>query len=366
MPGFVFQPMELDKTKFSNPDNDPRGLWKADPFDAPGVRRNLEYEITNSNTNEVYTPPKGRHWGTEETKYLDYLKDNRILFGKTGKSGPQLKVFWDEKKEYGEVETTWWGEGAMEGFLEDGIDEETASEFTNYGTTTKGSQLLQVIFGGEKVFNNPKPIELIKHILKIAAKKDSLILDSFAGSGTTGHAVLELNKEDGGNRKFVLVEMEEYANSITAERVRRVIKGVKTAKNENLKNGLGGTFSYFELGPTIEMESILQGKNLPSYEEFARYIFYTATGEEFNEKKINEKTGFIGETKNYELYMFYKPDVEWLKRNALTLDGVKAMPKFKSKQRLVFAPAKYVDDYTCLENRIDFCQLPYEIYRIQK
>ena len=84
------------------------------------------------------------------------------------------------------------------------------------------------------------------------------------------------------------------------------------------------------------------------------------------EKKINEKTGFIGDTKNYELYMFYKPDVEWLKRNALTLDGVKAMPKFKGKQRLVFAPAKYVDDETCRDNRIDFCQLPYEIYRIQK
>ena len=218
----------------------------------------------------------------------------------------------------------------------------------------------------DKAFDTVKPINLIKALLENSTSGEDIILDSFAGSGTTAHAVLELNKEDGGNRKFILVEQEDYANTITAERVRRVIKGVKTAKNENLKNGLGGTFSYFELGPTIEMESILQGKNLPSYEEFARYIFYTATGEEFNEKKINEKTGFIGETKNYELYMFYKPDVEWLKRNALTLDGVKAMPKFKGKQRFVFAPAKYVDDYTCLENRIDFCQLPYEIYRIQK
>lgn len=215
-------------------------------------------------------------------------------------------------------------------------------------------------------FDYPKPVSLSKYLLSLFNKKDALILDSFAGSGTTAHAVLELNKEDGGSRRFILVEQEDYANTTTAERVRRVIKGVKTAKTETLKKGLGGTFSYFELGPTIEMESILQGKNLPSYEEFARYIFYTATGEEFNEKKINEKTGFIGETKNYELYMFYKPDVEWLKRNALTLDGVKAMPKFKGKQRVVFAPAKYVDDYTCLENRIDFCQLPYEIYRIQK
>ncbi len=224
---------------------------------------------------------------------------------------------------------------------------------------------IEALFGN-KEFEYSKPSSLVKKIVFLATDKDSIILDSFAGSGTTAHAVLDLNKEDGGNRKFILVEQEDYANTITAERVRLAIKGIKAAKNGNLKTGLGGTFSYFELGPTIEMESILQGKNLPSYEEFARYIFYTATGEEFNEKKINEKTGFIGETKNYELYMFYKPDVEWLKRNALTLDGVKAMPKFKGKQRLVFAPAKYVDDYTCLENRIDFCQLPYEIYRIQK
>lgn len=237
------------------------------------------------------------------------------------------------------------------------------SVLMNMGNTQSMSATLKEI-GID--FDYPKPVSLSKYLLSLFNKKDALILDSFAGSGTTAHAVLELNKEDGGSRRFILVEQEDYANTTTAERVRRVIKGVKTAKTETLKNGLGGTFSYFELGPTIEMESILQGKDLPSYEEFARYIFYTATGEEFNEKKINEKTGFIGETKNYELYMFYKPDVEWLKRNALTLDGVKAMPKFKGKQRVVFAPAKYVDDYTCLENRIDFCQLPYEIYRIQK
>jgi len=215
-------------------------------------------------------------------------------------------------------------------------------------------------------FDYPKPVSLSKYLLSLINKKNAIILDSFAGSGTTAHAVLELNKEDGGSRKFILVEQEDYANSVTAERMRKVINGVAAAKSDNLKNGLGGTFSYFELGPTIEMESILQGKNLPSYEEFARYIFYTATGEEFDAKNINVNTGYIGETKNCELYMFYKPDIEWLKRNALTLDGVRAMPKFKGKQRLVFAPAKYVDDYTCIDNRIDFCQLPYEIYKIQK
>ena len=116
----------------------------------------------------------------------------------------------------------------------------------------------------------------------------------------------------------------------------------------------------------MKWKAFCGGESLPTYAEFARYIFYTATGEEFNDSVVNEATGFIGETKNCEVYMFYKPDIEWLKRSALTLDGVKAMPKYNGKQRLVFAPAKYVDDFTCLENRIDFCQLPYEIYRIQK
>ena len=230
----------------------------------------------------------------------------------------------------------------------------------------KSNQAEYEQFGIKVQFNYPKPVSLIKELIQASTEPEDIILDSFAGSGTTAHAVLELNKEDGGNRKFILVEQEEYANTITAERVRRVIKGVKTSKNENLKNGLGGTFSYFQLGPEIEMESVLRGNNLPSFIEFARYLFYTATGEEFNEKAINTKTGFIGESKNYEIYLQYKPDIDWLKKNALTLDGVKALPPFSKKQRLVFGPAKYVDDFTLLENRVDFCQLPYEIYRLQK
>lgn len=231
--------------------------------------------------------------------------------------------------------------------------------------TEAGGKLLKQILPDSK-FPYPKPVGLLTKILLIATDNNSIILDSFAGSGTTAHAVLELNRADGGNRKFILVEQEDYSNSITAERVRRVIKGVKTTKNENLKKGTGGTFSYFELGETIEMENLLKGKNLPSFTEFARYLFYTATGEEFNEKLVNEKTGFIGESKNYEAYLFYKADIDWLKKNALTLELCKSLPKYKNKQRLVFAPAKYVDDYTLLEHRIDFCQLPYEIYRIQQ
>ncbi len=220
--------------------------------------------------------------------------------------------------------------------------------------------------GLENNFDFPKPKALVKQCIALATSEGDIVLDSFAGSGTTAQAVLELNEESGIERNFILVEMESYANELTAERTRRVIKGVKSAKSELLKKGTGGTFSYFQLGETIEMESLLKGKNLPSFNEFARYLFYTATGEEFNEKSVNEKTGFIGESKNYEAYLFYKADIDWLKKNALTLELCKSLPKFKNKQRLVFAPAKYVDDHTLLDFRIDFCQLPYEIYRIQK
>jgi adenine-specific DNA-methyltransferase len=340
-PGFALSQSYLDSS-YSNPDNDPRGSWTT--MDLSANHKGPYFSIKNPNNNKEYFPPKGRYWVFNEIDVLSRIDDGRIIFGTKGQTAPVQKVFLSERNLRRKAET-WWDD---KGLNEDGMSE------------------LTEIFGESKIFDHPKPSNLLYNIFSFATNPDDIILDSFSGSGTTAHAVLELNKEDGGNRKFILIEQEDYASTITAERVRRVIKGVKTAKSETLKNGIEGTFSYFELGPTIEMESILQGKNLPSYEEFARYIFYTATGEDFNEKKINKKTGFIGETKNYELYMFYKPDVEWLKRNALTLDGVKAMPKFKGKQRLVFAPAKYVDDYTCLENRIDFCQLPYEIYRIQK
>ncbi len=235
------------------------------------------------------------------------------------------------------------------------IDKEVSSR--------RGTGEVEEIFS-KKEFSFPKPTELLKRFIQITTDKDSIILDSFAGSGTTAHAVLDLNKEDGGNRKFILVEMEDYANTITAERVRRVIKGVPESKN--FKEGTGGSFSYFELGKPIEMNHILDGTNLPSYVEFARYLFYTATGEQFEESKINQQTGFIGESSHYEVYLIYQPDIEYLKSTALTLERAKALPEFKGKQRLVFAPMKYLDQHFLRDLRIDFCQLPYEVYKMEK
>jgi len=245
--------------------------------------------------------------------------------------------------------------------------------------TGDASKELTEIFGVKDIFDNPKPHLLIQYFLTYSSQKESIILDSFAGSGTTAHAVLALNKEDKGNRKFILVQIPEEIEKdkpayslgfrqvidITAERARRVIRGVKDAKGDDLQKGLGGSFSFYELGKPIDVERILKGKDLPTFAEMARYIFYTATGEEFNEKKVNEKTGLIGESKEYQVYLLYKPDMEYLKSTALTLERAEALGKFAGKKRLVFAPAKYLDQEHLERLHIDFAQLPFEIYQKQ-
>lgn len=161
--------------------------------------------------------------------------------------------------------------------------------------------------------------------------------------------------------------MEAYADSITAERVRRVIKGVP--KSKNFQEGTGGSFSYFKLGPPIEMEHILHGDRLPTYEELARYVYYTATGEEFNAEDISgdPKKPFIGTSKQYPggVYLFYEDNIHYLMNRAFTLDMARALGKHNNKRRLVFAPMKYLDQDYLDEMRIDYSQLPFEIYKFK-
>lgn len=302
-------------------------------------RETMRTELPNG-----YKPSDEQRWKVGEREILSLYDRNRIIFND---SNPLLKVYENDEEELLYPMYTFMNE-----------DITTTAE--------NGKSELNLILGNNHGFDTVKPVNLLKYFFYITTKDNDIILDSFAGSGTTAQAVLELNKEDGGNRKFILVEQEGYANTITAERVRRVMQGVVGAKNESLKAGLGGTFSYFMLGDAIEMENILKGDNLPSYTEFARYLFYTATGDEFNEADMDDATNFIGKSRSYEVYLFYKADTDWLRTNALTLDMCLALPKATDKKRLIFAPAKYVDDATLDALRIDFCQLPFEIYRLQQ
>jgi adenine-specific DNA-methyltransferase len=268
----------IDRSDFENPDNDLRGPYVTDPLTGKATsqeRPNLHYVINNPDTEDVYEPDPSRGWITDEPGFRQLLQDNRIWWPPDPKTGkPRKKRFLSETSERMPVSSFW---ADIKG--QSGADE-----------------LDQVL--GKRLFAFPKAADFVKRLLDVATDKNALVLDSFAGSGTTAHAVLCLNKEDGGNRHFILIECEDYADSITAERVRRVIRGVPKASDEALKQSLGGTFSFFELGKPIELESILDGDSLPTYKELARYVFYTATGEEFDEKAVNEKKHFIGESKN--------------------------------------------------------------------
>ena len=231
-----------------------------------------------------------------------------------------------------------------------------------------GTAVLKQIFGNREIFNNPKPIQLLKDLIGLTTKQNDIILDSFAGSGTTAHAVLALNKEDGDNRKFILVECEDYADTITAERVRRVINGVENATNENLQNGLGGSFTYCTLGEPIDEEDMLTGENLPTYEDLAHYIAYTATGSSLTVIEKQQDYCF-GETRNIRFYLIYEPTLEFLESSKSALNGERAEQIAKAcketgKKAYVYAPQKFISQKELTSMEITFCQLPYNIYRI--
>ena len=214
---------EKQAKQYSNPDNDPEGPWRAIPWDAPNIRENLSYPITTPKGSVKY-PPKGRCWSREEDQWNEIVEQGLAYFGKNEDGAPSYKRY---LKDAGTVvPTTWW-------------------PHENSGHTDEASKELTA-FGLEVGFATPKPVRLLDRILSIATQPDSLVLDSFAGSGTTGQAVLRLNQRDNGYRRFILVECEDYADELTAERVRRVINGYEyqgTQKEELLREKI--TWSNF-------------------------------------------------------------------------------------------------------------------------
>jgi adenine-specific DNA-methyltransferase len=201
---FKLFPLETNSEKFSNPDNDPRGPWVADPFDAPNIRENLSYEIKNPTTGEIYLPPKGRCWRFSKEKYEDALKDNRIIFGKTGTSRPQYKRFLFEAEAKGENPFTIW----------DDID-----------TATNATKQLMKLFD-EKVFSTPKPESLLERILKISTSEKEIVLDYHLGSGTTAAVAQKMN------RQYIGIEQMDYIETVAVERLRKVIGKITPVPKE--------------------------------------------------------------------------------------------------------------------------------------
>ena len=235
------------------------------------------------------------------------------------------------------------------------------------GTNNDATKELSAILG-RGTFEYPKPTTLIKYLINMVCDENDIVLDSFAGSGTTAHAVLALNREDGGNRKFILVECENYADTITAERVRRVINGVDTARDAVLREGFGGSFTYCELGEPIDEEGMLSGETLPSYETLANYIAYVATGSSLD-VVARRKDAFFGETGALRFYLIYEPDLAFLESDAAALDGHRAVQiaeqcQAAGKKAYVWGAHKFMSQKELTPMGITFCQLPYGIYRI--
>ena len=406
-PNLMERTAEME-ARYSNPDDDPRGPWKPGDLSARNYYREGIYPITCGSGRIIDGPPGGNYWRVKESKFKDMDKDGRIWWGEDGNNIPSIKRFLSEVKA--------------------GLVPQTIWEYHDVGHTQDAKKELLEILNFERsedVFITPKPVALLERILQLATDHQSLILDSFAGSATTAHAVLTANQKDGGDRKFILVECEDYADTLTAERVRRIINGYeftgthreellrenitftslkkanklllqvdaienlekhrfdtisKTVKvgvlivsgERNVKEcaeGLGGSFTYCTLGEPLDLDKLLTGENLPSYEALGAWAFHTATGDALNPERIDQAHWFLGESAGYFVWLVYKPDLGFLKSSeaALTLKFAETITQAKTgKRHLVFAPAKFAPNKTLLPMGVDYAPLPFALYRVEK
>ena len=334
-----------DKTsKYPYDDGDGRGRYKLDPIYARNYYAPYTYVFSNG---LEWSPPSGSYPRYSKDSLRAMEADNRIDL--TGKE-PRAKRYLSE---------------VQEGQPPDTVLNPDIVGFNSHGTTE-----LREIFGKGGVFPQPKPVKLVKFLLDIMRSKDALVLDSFAGSGTTAQAVLALNKEDGGNRRFILVECEDYADAVTADRVRRVIAGVENARDPALRAGLGGSFSFCTLGPAVGLEAMLAGGPLPSWSALAAYLLHAASGFSAGPDKLeplNDVGLFrtIGET---DYYLLYKPDTAYLRSHDAALNSarsrrIEAISRKCGRRAVVFGPAAYLEQPDLTDRGILFCQLPYELSR---
>lgn len=230
---------EETNSKYSNPDNDPRGLWRTDNMSVGPVIESKVYEIVTP-SGRVCLPPKGRCWLYTKERYKEMVADNRIWFGEDGNNVPAPKRFLNEVKQ--------------------GMTPMTIWKYQDVGHTQDSMRELRTLFDGEKVFDYSKPVKLITRIVSLYSDKTDIIMDFFSGSSTTAHAVMKLNAEDGGSRKFIMVQLPElcdekseaykagYKNicEIGEERIRRAGEQIKAEwEKEHPSDGLFGSDEKF-------------------------------------------------------------------------------------------------------------------------
>ena len=236
-----------------------------------------------------------------------------------------------------------------------------------YSSRTGGQTLRQIFPDSPGNFPYPKAVAFMTDIIRIGAPdSDDIVLDSFAGTGTTGHAVLELNRQDQGKRRFILVEKEEYANSITAERIRRVASGVSNS-NTSIPP-VGGSFTFCTLGNPIDAELMLTGDHLPEYNSLAAYLLHVAAAIPAGGLDLSPKGdyGLIHSTGETDYYLMYRPELLYLESEQGLLteaqaEQISATSEANGRKAVVFGPGKFVSQKDLTPLGITFCQIPYEI-----
>ena len=390
-------PSKLPRTeemnsKYKNPDNDPQGPWQNTTAFAPGgtTHQGMVYAIQHPFTGKMMYPTRDAHWRYQqeqmleimrgwcnyELKELDDAHERAAVCGLTPdevRQGVKAIVLSEPldissqkaKKVYerGQWPRFYFTSGGKGGIRRKTYMESVGGKpATNYwpfsetGHTDEAKKDLLSIFGGKVTFDTPKPARLIERVLTIAASPDSIVLDSFAGSGTTAHAVLNMNKADGGNRRFILVEMMDYADSITAERVKRVIDGYGEGKKA--VEGTGGSFSYYELGPVL----LLPDGNLNEEvgaQKIREYVYYMETKEPLPTEQPKDEPYFMGLCHNTAYYFYYE------RERVTTLDHTfLATIQTKAEGYTIYADLCAIPQETLRKHNITFKKIPRDIARL--
>lgn len=379
---------EMD-SRYKNPDNDVQP-WKSSDAFAPDsiAHQGMVYGVQHPFTGKMIYPTNGRHWSLGQEQVLEIMKqwcnyelrdiaDNEKRASICGVSTDDVKkdvkaimlvdsieVSSKKAKEIydrGQWPVLCFSKGGNSGIRRKTYLENVAGRaptnlwnFTDAGHTDEAKKEIIGIFGGKTVFDTPKPSRLIELVLRIAGSTDTLVLDSFAGSGTTAHAVLNMNKVDGGNRQFILVEMGEYSDTVTAERVKRVINGYGTGKKA--VEGTGGNFSYYELG-----EPLMNGENLNEAvgkEKIREYMWFTETKQRYT--PVTEGNPYLlGGYSNTDYYFFYEPE----QVTVLDFEFLATIQR-KADSYVIYADRCDLSDQMLSDFGITFKKIPRDIARL--
>lgn len=388
-----WQPNKLPRTaemnaKYKNPDNDV-AMWRSDNAYAPGAatHQGMVYAIQHPFTGELLYPSNGSCWRYQQDEMLSIMRgwcdyelrdlndaheravvcgvaDDEVRQGVKGiVLSESLEVSLSKAKavyKRGQWPRFFFSKGGKGGIARKTYLENVGGKlptnlwlFKDTGHTDEAKKEIMAIFDGKAVFDTPKPERLIEYVMTIAGDKNTLILDSFAGSGATAHAVLNMNKQDGGNRKFILIEMMDYADSITAERVKRVIDGYGEGKKA--VEGTGGGFTFYELGETL-LDGEYLNENVP-LDKIRSYVYFTETKQAVTDKA--DEPYFLGEYFDTAYYFYYdKNEVTTLDREFLHT------VKTKAESYVIYADKCILSDEELEKFHITFKKIPRDITRM--